>query len=77
VANSTHDRRIVLYYTETYAGFASSSDSVMIELSVSGARARTGSVPASIVGLVQQELNALVATGESSVPNTSSGPRSG
>ena len=23
VANSTHNRRIVLYYTETYAGFAS------------------------------------------------------
>jgi hypothetical protein len=77
VANSTHNRRIVLYYTETYAGFASSSDSVMIELAVSGARARTGSVPASIVGLVQQEPNVLVATGESSVPHASSGPRLG
>jgi hypothetical protein len=49
----------------------------MIELAVSGARAKTGSVPASIAGLVQQEPNALVATGERSVPNASSGPRLG
>jgi len=49
----------------------------MIELAVSGARAKTGSVSASIVGLVQQEPNALVATGERSVPHASSGPRFG
>ena len=71
LAETTHSRRIVLYYTEKYAHFAVFLRFGLIDLAISGARARTGSVPASIVGRVRQEPNALVATGESSVLNAS------